>query len=196
MTLEGHLESFKAHLEHAGASERTVDCYVRHAREFVAFLGAYYPRVSRWNQIGKDIVRDYQTYLSQLKGRGGRPQANTSLRLKLSALKKLFGYLLLQDLVLKDPTSVIVSPKEEQRLVRDVLTEAEILELLRKVKPRDPVSIRNRAPYQGPSVLCAGTSVWRRCSRDRAAGRYEQRSCRGQADWLLRLHEGCREEHP
>lgn len=145
MTIKGHLESFKAHLEHAGASERTVDCYVRHAREFVAFLTAYYPRVSRWNQVGKDIVRDYQTYLSQLKGRGGRPQANTSLRLKLTALKKLFGYLVSQDLVIKDPTSVIVSPKEEQRLTRDVLTEAEVLDLLRTVEPRDPVSTRNRA---------------------------------------------------
>ena len=47
--------------------------------------------------------------------------------------------------MLKDPTGVIVSPKEEQRLTRDVLTEAEVLELLRDVKPRDPVSIRNRA---------------------------------------------------
>lgn len=152
MTLEAYLEQFKSELQHSGASERTVDCYLRHAHEFLAFLRSYYPRASRWNQVGKDIIRDYQDYLSKLKGREGRPQANTSLRLKLTAVKKLFAFLLSQDLVLKDPTTVIISPKEEQRLTRDVLTEAEVLELLRKVRPRDPISVRNRAIVE---LFCA-----------------------------------------
>ena len=145
MTLESYLEEFRIHLENEGASERTVDAYLRHGAELVSFLRKYYPRILKWNQVGKDIVRDYQNFVIRTKTSGGRPLAGTSVRLKLAAVKRLFGYLLSQDLILKDPTSVITPPKEEQRLVRNIPTEAEVLDLLRKLKPRDPVSIRNRA---------------------------------------------------
>lgn len=145
MKLENYIEDFGTHLRHADFSERTVDAYKRHSQEFAAFLRKYYPRVSRWNQVGKDIVRDYQDYLTQLKTQRNRTLANTSIRLKLVAIKQLYRYLLSRDLVLKDPTAVITQPKEEQRLTRNVLTERQVLELLRSVKPREPVSIRNRA---------------------------------------------------
>ena len=145
MRLEDYIEDFGTHLHNAGFSERTVDAYTRHCAEFAAFLRKYYPRVTRWNQVGKDVVRDYQDYLTHQETRNNRTLANTSIRLKLVAVRQLFRYLLSRDLVLKDPTTVIAQPKEEQRLTRNVLSETEVLELLRSVKPRDPVSIRNRA---------------------------------------------------
>lgn len=145
MTLEAYIEQFETHMRYRGFSERTIDAYTRHCREFTTFLSEYYPRVRRWNEVSKDIVRDYQDYLTHQRTRNDRTPANTSIRLKLVAVKRLFRYLLSRDLVLKDPSTVIVQPKEEQRLTRNILSETEVLELLRSVKPRDPVSIRNRS---------------------------------------------------
>ena len=46
---------------------------------------------------------------------------------------------------MKDPTISIALPRGEQRLTRNILTEEEVLELLRLVKPSTPTSFRNRA---------------------------------------------------
>ena len=145
MTVDQAIAPFHEHLETSGFSPRTVEAYDRHAGEFVLFLKRYYPRVSKPMEVTRDIIADYQQYVRELTTCGGRPLANTTVRLKLTAVKRLFDYLVSVDQVLKDPTTVIVSPKEEQRLVRNVLTEAEVLDLLQKLEPRDPVSTRNRA---------------------------------------------------
>ena len=63
----------------------------------------------------------------------------------LRALKKLFSFLMKRDLVLKDPTTVISMPREEQRLTRNVLTEKETFDLLESIPMNMPVGIRNRA---------------------------------------------------
>ncbi|MGR3301612.1 MAG: tyrosine-type recombinase/integrase [Candidatus Scalindua sp.] len=63
----------------------------------------------------------------------------------MRALKKLFLFQIKKDLVLKDPTTVISFPKEEQRLTRNILTEQEVFGLLENTNLRDPLSILNRA---------------------------------------------------
>ena len=145
MSFDKHLESFSDYLEQRTFSPRTIEAYSRHAKEFVAFLTEYYPRVTRPNQVTRDIMDDYQHYVRELTTAAGRPLANATVRLKLTALKRLFAHLIERDLVLKDPTTVIVPPKEEQRLTRTVLTQEEPMELLKAVEPRDPVSMGDRA---------------------------------------------------
>ena len=145
MNIDKHLESFSDYLEQRTFSPRTIEAYTRHAREFVAFLTEYYPRVSRPNEVTRDIVDDYQHYVRELTTTAGRPLANATVRLKLTALKQLFSHFIERDLVLRDPTTVIVPPKEEQRLTRTVLTAEETMDLLKAVPPRDPVSMRDRA---------------------------------------------------
>ena len=145
MTLKTHITRFTEHLEAQSFSPRTVEAYSRHASEFAAFLERYYPRVSRPNEVTREIVDDYQRFVRDAKSRDGRPPANTTVRLKLWAVKKLFAYLAKQDLVLRDPTSVIVTPKEEQRLTRRVPTDEEMRDVLEAVQPRDPESMRDRA---------------------------------------------------
>ena len=145
MSFDKHLESFTDYLEQRTYSPRTIEAYTRHAKEFAVFLTEYYPRVSRPNQVTRDIMDDYQHYVRELTTTAGRPLANATVRLKLTALKQLFSHFIEGDLVLRDPTTVIVPPKEEQRLTRTVLTQQETLDLLKAVLPRDPVSMRDRA---------------------------------------------------
>jgi site-specific recombinase XerD len=111
----------------------------------VGFLTQYYPRVSKPNEVTRETVDDYQHYVRELTIAGDRPLANATVRLKLTAVKQFFAFLVDRDLVLKNPTSIIVAPKPVQRLVRTILTEREVLDLLKAIDPRDPASTRDRA---------------------------------------------------
>ena len=96
-------------------------------------------------KITKDIVLDYQTYLTHYRTKVNKPLSNKTQNLKLDALRKFFIFLIKKDLILKDPTTELSFQKEEQRLTRNILSEKEVFHLLDKMKPRGPIGIRNRA---------------------------------------------------
>ena len=48
----------------------------------------------------------------------------------LRSVRKFFHYLLRGDFILRDPTSVLEFPKDEQKLIRNVLSEDEVSGLL------------------------------------------------------------------
>ena len=145
MNLQEHVTAFREHLEAKSFSPRTVEAYTRHTREFESFLERYFPRIRRPNEVSREIVDDYQQFVRSSKTRDGRPPANTTVRLKLTALKAFFAFLLERDVVLRDPTTVVVAPREEQRLTRRVPSDEEMREILQAVQPRDTVSMRDRA---------------------------------------------------
>lgn len=145
MSWETHIDGFVDSLKSRAASPRTVEAYGRHAKEFVAFLSRYYPRIAKPAEVTREIIDDFQHYVREQTSIAGRPPANATVRLKLATVKQFFAVLLTQDLILKDPTTVIQAPKQDQRLVRAVLTEQEVMDLLRSVEPRNASSIRDRA---------------------------------------------------
>jgi integrase/recombinase XerD len=112
---------------------------------FASYIQKYYPRISRPNEVTREIIDDYQQFIRQPRTREDRPPANTTVRVKLNALKAFFSFLVDRDVVLRDPTTMIIAPKEEQRLTRRVPTPEEVIEILRSVEPRDPTSMRDRA---------------------------------------------------
>lgn len=145
MSWERQVNGFVDNLKMKAASPRTVEAYSRHARGFVSFLSRYYPRIGKPAEVSKATIDDYQHYVREQTTAGGRPVSNATVRLKLAAVKQFFAFLLSQDLILKDPTVVIRPPKQDQRLVRSVLTEREVLDLLKAIEPRDAASTRDRA---------------------------------------------------
>ncbi len=145
MRFEKYLNGFKEYLESGNFSDRTVETYGWCVKQFLAFIEKYYPRITSMEKITKDIVLDYQNYLANYRNENGEPLANKTQSLKLNALRKYFVFLIKKDLILKDPTTVLTFPKEEQRLPRNILSEKEVFNLLFHLKPRDPLSIRNRA---------------------------------------------------
>jgi site-specific recombinase XerD len=145
MTFQSEITGFIEYITAKSFSPRTIDAYRLHVTAFAGFLDRYYPRIRRPNEITSEIIDDYQQFIRQARASDERPPANTTVRLKLNAVRALFRYLLERDLVLRDPTGVIVAPKEELRLTRRVPSSDEALEILRSVEPRDATSTRDRA---------------------------------------------------
>lgn len=140
-----YLTSFKEYIESIHFSERTVESYCLYTKQFLSFIEKYYTRITSLEMITKDNVLDYQNYLAHYKNEKGESLSNKTQSLKLRALKKFFSFLIRRDLILKDSTTVLTFPKEEQRLTRNILSEKEVFDLLDKVKPYDPIGIRNKA---------------------------------------------------
>ena len=145
MKFEKHLAQFQEYLESNYFSERTVETYCSYAKRFIGFVDTYYPRVTSFEKITKDIILDFQRYLVEYTNQKGERLSNVTQGLVLKAVKKLFAFLIKRDLILKDPTTVITFPKEQQRLTRNISTQQEVFDLLNHTRLRDPVSIRNRA---------------------------------------------------
>lgn len=145
MTFEKEISGFIDHIKAKSFSPRTVDAYRLHVTAFAGFLDRYYPRIRKPNEVTRETIDDYQQFIRQTRAADGRPPANTTVRLKLNAVRALFRHLLERDLILRDPTGVIVAPKEEVRLTRRVPSSDEALEILRSVEPRDATSTRDRA---------------------------------------------------
>ena len=145
MNLQSYLTSFLEDLKQRNCSERTVETYGYHLEKFSRFLSEHYPRIGSLERITREVLQDYQRSLSTHRTREGRALSNRTQVLKLRALQAFFGYMVREDRILKNPASSLRLPKEEQRLVRNVPTEAEVAELLKALDGRDPLSIRNRA---------------------------------------------------
>ena len=145
MKFHEYVSDFADYLASCRFSERTVETYTLYARRFADFLETYYPRIGSFEKVTKDLILDYQNYLSTCQNRRGERLSSKTQGLMLRALKKFFSFLMKHDLILKDPTTVISMPREEQRLTRNVLTEKETFELLESIPMNTPVGMRNRA---------------------------------------------------
>ncbi len=130
MKFEKSLGLFKEHLEERNYSERTIETYIYNTRRFLDFLERYYPRIESLEKITKEIVYDYQRFLQNYKNRKNKPLSNSTQILKLITVRKLFSFLLERDLILKNPASSLTLPREEQKLIRNIPTENEVMSIL------------------------------------------------------------------
>ena len=145
MSLKNFISEFSGYLLLQHYSERTIVTYTANVEYFCDFLQKYYPRIQAFEQVTKDIVFDYQNYLSKNKNRKDEIVSTTTQRLKLTALKKLFSFLLKKDYILFDPTTAIDMPREEEQFTRNILSEEEVTKLLKNIPSHTPVGMRNRA---------------------------------------------------
>jgi len=109
------------------------------------FICRHYSRITTVEQITKEVIYDYQSYLKSYKTKEGKRYSNITYNSLLIPIRQLFNFLSKKDYILKDPTRDVIFAKVEQRLTRNILTEEEALELIDSIKPIDPISIRNRA---------------------------------------------------
>lgn len=144
-TLQSSLVTFREYLKEHNRSERTVETYEYHAQKFLQFLEQHYPRIHSLEKVTREIVRDYQQYLAGYRNRYGRSLSTRTQILKLRVVRSFFTCMMEQDLVLKNPAASLSFPREEQHLVRNILSEKEVLAMLETLSGNDPLSIRNRA---------------------------------------------------
>jgi integrase/recombinase XerC len=90
------------------ASPYTIRNYERALHEFAGF--AREQSVHSPKTVDKQLVRSYLGYLSEIK------MARSSINWRMSALRSFYKYLLREEIIKKNPTASISSPKMEKRL--------------------------------------------------------------------------------
>jgi len=145
MNYQKYLEAFREYLLVINFSDRTIEKYISTNKELFFFIEKYYQRITSIEKITKDVILDYQRYVSQYKTRKGANLSNSTQRIKLTGIKKFFQYLSKNDLILHDPSKYISLPRIEETITRDILSEDEVKKLLESIKINSPTNLRNKA---------------------------------------------------
>ena len=145
MKFQRHLDGFRDYLRAHHFAARTLETYGANTKRFLAFLEQRHPRIDTVEQVTKDTILHYQRHLAEHEDPRIGALTHATQNLILRSVRKFFHYLLRGDFILRDPTSVLEFPKEEQKLIRNVLSEDEVSGLLEQIKPIGPEGLRNRA---------------------------------------------------
>lgn len=131
-----HLESFLRHLRvDRGVANRTLINYRVDIRSYLQHLG----------KAGKDPLEasrdDITDYLWQRKSKG---MSAASIGRYMASLRAFYRFLISEELIKKDPASLLQSPRKPERLPR-YLSVDEVSKLITSVHGQEPKAIRLRA---------------------------------------------------
>jgi integrase/recombinase XerD len=131
-----HLESFLRHLRvDRGVSPRTVINYRLDILRYMTYLKGVSHEVLK---VERDDLTDY---LWHQKSEGAAP---ASLARYIASLRAFYRFLIAEEIIAKDPTSLLQTPRKPDRLPR-YLTIDEISKLMTAYKDQDAKSVRLRA---------------------------------------------------
>jgi integrase/recombinase XerD len=134
---EFRLEQFADYLSlELGSSPRTAEAYRRDLERFVQF--ALSRGTSAPAAASTALMRDFMYHMKDLG------LAPASIRRGVSALRTYFKYLLSDQLVVRDPTERLETPKR-WRTLPEVLTADEAAMLLEQPRSDDPLGYRDKA---------------------------------------------------
>ena len=118
-------------------SENSVSAYVNDINKLIEFLNEEFKKVPP-EKVRLPHLKKFVEWLNQ-KGVSPRTQART-----ISGIKSFFKYLLIEEKIMNDPTTLLESPKVGRKLP-DILTMEEIDLLIDSVDVSKPEGQRNRA---------------------------------------------------
>ncbi|MFC0186244.1 site-specific tyrosine recombinase XerD [Pseudarcicella hirudinis] len=136
---QSYLKNFKSYLTlERSLSENSIEAYLRDVHKFWEYL-----EIAGENDVTPILVKDsditgFFVFLTEL---GLEPTSQSRI---LSGLKAFFKYLLLEDIIVADPTGLIASPKVGRKLP-ETLSYPEILKILEVIDLSTPEGTRNRA---------------------------------------------------
>lgn len=138
MDWNSHIKGFTNYLKLERAlSGNTVEAYKRDMHEFVNFL------VDEDIKVGPEGVKlkHLESYLRWVntQGKNARTQARN-----ISGIRAFYRYLIIEDLLDVDPTTLLESPKLQQKLP-DVLSYEDIDKLISQIDQSKPEGVRNKA---------------------------------------------------
>lgn len=133
-----YINGFKSYLLlERSLSENTIEAYLRDLRKLVEFLELSDCQV-RPEELDVDQLSAFLHSLNDL-GLGARSQARL-----LSAIKTFYKYLLMEDLIQVDPTSLLEGPRLARK-IPEVLSYEEIQRMIASIDLSEPHGVRNRA---------------------------------------------------
>jgi integrase/recombinase XerD len=118
-------------------SQNSVSAYVNDIHKLIYFVEEHFPDLSP-ESLKLVQLRKFVEWMNE-KGVSPRTQART-----ISGVKSFYKYLLMEEVVENDPTTLLESPKIGRKLP-DVLTDEEINRLIDSVDLVKPEGLRNKA---------------------------------------------------
>lgn len=138
MLWQSYIKGFKAYLKlERSLSNNSVDAYLNDIDK----LAQYFKSVSQEPALNNIKAADIKSFISWLNELG--MQATTQARV-ISGLKAFFTYLMLEEVVEKDPMALIEGPKLSRKLP-DMLNIHEINQLIDAIDASKPEGMRNKA---------------------------------------------------
>ena len=134
---------FVEYMAMRGWSQRTQQSYGHQVRPFLDFVDAC--GVTALSGITHDVVEGYRGHLFGRQQRDGRPLMLKTQSVALSAVKAFLRFLWREHFILMDPGAGVDLPRVPKRLPRQILSEAEVRQLLEAVPLEPPLGMRNRA---------------------------------------------------
>ncbi len=118
-------------------SEHSIDAYLRDIKKLSEFLSYQDPSINP-TKVDYHHLTSFIHYINDI-GMGKRSQARI-----LSGIKAFYKYLLIEDLIDKNPTELLEGPRLDRK-IPDVLSVKEINSLLQAIDVSTPHGTRNRA---------------------------------------------------
>jgi integrase/recombinase XerD len=123
--------------EEKGYSNNTLAAYRNDLSQFTSYLE---PRVSRWDQVTRDIIMDY---IMTMKSE--QEYASSTVARKVAAIKSFFHYLVDRGVLQDDPTATLDSPKVRKRLPKAISNDDLERLLAEPAREQTPKALRDRA---------------------------------------------------
>jgi integrase/recombinase XerD len=118
-------------------SQNSVSAYANDINKLVSFIDEHYPNLTP-ETVKLAHLRKFVEWMNQ-KGISPRTQART-----ISGIKSFYKFLLIEEAVENDPTTLLESPRIGRKLP-EILTDDEINQLIDAIDDTKPEGIRNKA---------------------------------------------------
>ena len=118
-------------------SPNSVSAYVNDINKLISFVAEFYPNLTP-ETVKLAQLRKFVEWMNQ-KGISPRTQART-----ISGIKSFYKFLLIEEAVENDPTTLVESPRIGRKLP-EILTDDEINSLIEAIDESKPEGLRNKA---------------------------------------------------
>lgn len=138
MNIQSYLKGFAAYLKlERSLSDNSIEAYTNDVEK----LFQYFKAIDKNISLAKITLKDLREFLTWLNELGA--QASTQARV-ISGIKSFFIYLLQEELITNDPSSLLETPKIARKLP-DTLNLHEIDLLISAIDASKPEGMRNKA---------------------------------------------------
>ena len=138
MNWDTHIKNFKTFLKlERSLSDNSIDAYIRDLGKLTSYLDSQELELNP-DQVGLQNLSDFLSWINQA-GLSSRSQARI-----ISGIRAFYKYLVMEDYIDTDPTTLLESPKIGRKLP-EVLSIEEIDLIVSQIDMSKPAGRRNRA---------------------------------------------------
>ncbi len=140
-----HIENFRYYLKlERSFSDNTIESYLMDCQKLFSFLEENYPNITPQN-INTKILNEFVIQLEKKKGgdQEERLLRSTSQTRIIQGIRAFFKFLILSDVIQKNPTEHIVTPYIDKKIPK-ILEREEIKRMMEAIDVSTALGFRNR----------------------------------------------------